>query len=93
MRTTEELIKRIAEIVDAAYNAENEVIDGIDVNKTMLKVNILALVNTSCLDAVKFHGVERMKSALEDIVNWNDDLEMEYDDPGQRAMIGLGIVE
>lgn len=33
-----------------------------------------------------------MKSALEDIVNWNDDLEMEYNDPGKRAKIGLGIV-
>lgn len=34
----------------------------------------------------------KMKSALEDITNWNDELETEYDDIGQRAKIGLGLI-
>ena len=34
----------------------------------------------------------RMKSALKDIMNWDEDLEMKYDDIGQRAKIGLGFI-
>ncbi len=33
---------------------------------------------------------KRMKSALEDIVNWNDELDTEWDDIGVRAKAGLG---
>ena len=39
------------------------------------------------------HDYKKMKAALEDIVNWNDKLEFEYDDIGQRAKIGLGIID
>ena len=34
-----------------------------------------------------------MKDALIDIMNWNDDLSDEYDDPGIRARIGLGLIK
>lgn len=33
--------------------------------------------------------IRKMKSALIDIQNWDEELEERYDDPGQRASEGL----
>jgi hypothetical protein len=35
---------------------------------------------------------KKMENALDDIRRWNDDLADEYDDPGIRAAIGLGMI-